>query len=94
MAVSFADRIRATEAVLIQEIRGEIMFLNMGSESYFGLNQVGSRMYRVLTSSDSIQSAYNSLLREFDVEAERLRADLHDLVSKLLESGLIELQHA
>ena len=94
MAVSFADRIRATEAVLIQEIHGEIMFLNMASESYFGLNQVGSRMYRVLTSSDSIQSAYNSLLREFDVEAERLRADLHDLVSKLLESGLIELQHA
>jgi hypothetical protein len=94
MAVSFAERIRATEQVLIQEIQGEIMFLNMASESYFGLDQVGSQMYRVLISADSIQSAYAMLLQEFDVDGDRLRSDLQDLITKLLDSGLIKIEHA
>ena len=94
MAVSFTDRLRAIESVLIQEIQGEIMFLNMASESYFGLDQVGSRMFRVLNSAESIQSAYTTLLDEYDVDGDRLRADLDDLITKLLENGLIRIDAA
>lgn len=92
MSVSFASRLRATENVLIQEIRGEIMFLNMASESYFGLDAVGSRMYRTLVSADSIQSAFDALLQEYDVEEARLRSDLQDLISKLLDHGLLRVE--
>ncbi len=94
MGVSFAERLRATEEVLIQKIQGEIMFLNMASESYFGLDQVGSEMYRVLISEDSIQSAYDTLLQEYEVDGDRLRADLRELITELLDNGLIKIEHA
>ena len=91
MAVSFTNRLRATDSVLIQEIQGEIMFLNMASESYFGLDEVGSHMFRVLNAAESIQSAYSTLLREYEVDGDRLRTDLEDLIAKLLENGLIRI---
>ena len=46
-------------------------------------------MWTVLTESDSIQNAYQTLLTEYDVEATQLRQDLEELLKKLLENELI-----
>jgi hypothetical protein len=92
MNIPFASRLRAADQVLIQEIRGEIMFLNMSSESYFGLDAVGSQMYRTLVSADSVQAAFDALLQEYDVDAARLRNDFEELIAKLLENGLLRVE--
>lgn len=67
--------------------------LNLKSEKYFGLDEMGTRMWVAITSSGSIQEAYETLLAQYDVEAERLRHDLSDLIGKLAEQGLIEVHH-
>ena len=51
---------------------------------------VGTRMWDALTSSDSIQAAYEKLLNEYDVSADKLREDLSELVGKLVAKGLLE----
>jgi hypothetical protein len=76
---------------LFRELRGEAVLLNLGSESYFGLDAVGTRMWMVLTAAASIQAAYEALLDEYDVEAEKLREDLDGLIGKLVEHGLVEI---
>jgi hypothetical protein len=48
-------------------------------------------MWTLLTTSDSIQSAYEALLDEYDVGAERLREDMQDLIEKLIANGLVEV---
>jgi len=67
--------------------------LNLDNERYYGLDDVGSRMYSVLTSSESIEAAYELLVREYKVEGELLRSDLLMLVDKLLEQGLVEISN-
>ncbi|HEX5734962.1 MAG TPA: PqqD family protein [Blastocatellia bacterium] len=74
-------------------LAGESVLLNLKSEKYFGLDEMGTRMWGALTSSRSIQEAYEILLAEYDVEAERLRRDLSDLIEKLAEQGLIDVHH-
>lgn len=91
MAISFALRARVPDGVLVQELQGESVFLNLASERYFTLDEVGTRMWRLLTQSDSIQAAYDQLLAEYDVAAEQLRSDLGDLLDRLVQHGLIEL---
>ena len=90
MTVSFADRVRITNGVLLQEIQGETMFLHLAKERYHGLDQMGSHLLRVLTSADCIQSAFHTLLDEYDVDEVSLRADLQEFVAELLDKGLIE----
>ena len=91
MPVSFAARVLVPSDVLISEVGGESVLLNLKNERYFGLDDVGTQMWKTLVASDSIQAAYETLLAEYDVEANRLRQDLDDLIQKLLEQGLVEV---
>ena len=91
MEITFSQRIRAPDDVLVQMLEGEAVLLNLNTESYFGLDEVGARMWTLLTESDSIQTAYEVLVEEYDVTPEQLRADLTDLIDRLVEQGLITL---
>ena len=91
MAIPFASRVRAPEAVMVSELDGEAVLLKLKSESYFGLDETGTRMWQLLLSSDSVQSAYDRLLLEFDVEPDSLRVHLTDLLDTLAQQGLIEI---
>jgi len=91
MAISFAARVSVPPDILISEVGGESVLLNLKSERYFGLDDIGTQMWKTLIASDSIQAAYETLLAEYDVEASRLREDLDDLIQKLMEQGLVEV---
>jgi len=94
MSVSFTDRIRVPKDVLISRLQEESVLLNLDNESYYGLDDVGTRMLSVLNSSDSVQSAWLQLIDEYDVDREVLRDDLVSLVERLLEQGLVEVSPA
>jgi len=91
MEISFTDRVKVPDQVLISGLQGESVILNLNSERYFGLDDVGTRFLTVLTSANSIQSAYETLLKEYDVEGETLRQDLISIIEQLLDQGLVEI---
>ena len=91
MQISFSDRVRVPDGVLVSRLQEESVILNLDSERYFGLDDVGTRVLSVLTSADSIEAAYASLLAEYDVDGPALRQDLLALVESLLQQGIIEV---
>ena len=80
--------------ILISQVGGESVILNLKSEHYFGLDEVGTAMWAAITGSDSIQIAYEKLLSEYDVDREQLKQDLTDLIEKLVDHGLVEISDA
>jgi hypothetical protein len=91
MQISFSDRVQVPEGVLISNLQDESVILNLDSERYFGLDNVGTRILTVLTNSDSIEAAYESLLAEYDVDRTVLRQDLLALIESLLQQGLVQV---
>lgn len=91
MSVSFSDKVTVPSDVLLNTVDGESVILSLVTESYFGLDESGTRMWSALTTSDSIQRAYETLLTEYEVEADVLRRDLSNLIEKLLEKGLVKI---
>ncbi len=91
MAVDFQKKIVIPEHVLFRELEAESVLLNIETETYFGLDDVGTRMWNVLADADSIQTAYETLLEEYDVEAETLKKDLAAIIGRLQEKGLIQI---
>jgi hypothetical protein len=91
MAISFSDRIRVPDQVLISNQQSESVMLNLQSERYFGLDEVGTRIFNLLTTSASIQAAYELLLAEYDVDSEVLRQDLIEVIEQLSAQGLVEI---
>jgi hypothetical protein len=91
MEISQGMRVSVPADVLIQELQGESVLLNVGTGRYFGLDEVGTRMWAALTTTESLQAAYDTLQAEFDVDGPRLEGDLRNLVEKLVEQGLVEI---
>ena len=89
MTISFSDRVTVPDDVLISHLQEESVILNLDSERYYGLDDVGTRFLSVLTTSDSIETAYARLRDEYDVDPQVLRADLLALIEKLIDQGLL-----
>jgi hypothetical protein len=77
--------------VLVQELEGEAVFLNLKSGRYFGLDGVGTRFWQTLTTTASVQAAHEALLAEYDVDEETLKRDLQELLDQLVAHGLVEV---
>ena len=87
-------KVSIPEGVLVQNLEDESVLLNIESEQYFGLDDVGTFMWETLKETESIQSAYEKLLAAYEVEPERLHQDLHALIEQLAENGLVEVTEA
>ena len=89
--VSFMDRVVVPSHVLVRFLDKESVLLNIETERYFGLDETGTRMWQLVTGSPNIDAAYQELLAEFDVEPELLRSNLMELLSRLVDSGLLQV---
>src|SRR5688572_5395926 len=91
LQIQLSDHIIVPEGVHIQGVSGEAIILNLKTERYYGLNEMGARMWEVLTITDSLQTALDVLHGEYDVDMATLRGDLLELVTRLVEDGLLEI---
>ena len=94
MELSFSKRISVPENVLFRQLDDESVILHLDNEIYYGLDEVGTRMWTALTESENIQAAFNVLIDEFDVKPDTLQKDLGALIEKLLTKGLLEIQNS
>lgn len=80
--------------MLISNVQEESVILNLDNERYYGLDDVGTQFLSILTSSDSIEAAYERLLTEYAVDSEVLRHDLITLVERLVDHGVVKISPA
>jgi Coenzyme PQQ synthesis protein D (PqqD) len=76
--------------VLVQAIDNEMILLNLESEFYFALDDVGARFWDVLQAADSLEQALDVLEAEYDVDRDTLSQDLESFLTKLQSSGLLQ----
>jgi len=78
--------------VISQEVSGETVLLDLESENYFGLDEVGTRIWQLIKETNDLKAIYDTLLSEYDVQEERLQQDLDTLLSEISGLGLITLE--
>ena len=89
--VSLTDRAAMPAHVLVRFVDREAVLLNIETEQYFGLDETGTRMWQLVTGSPNIDAAFQELTAEFDVDPEVLRSNLKELLSRLVDSGLLRV---
>jgi len=85
-------RVEIPECVLTREIDGELVLLDLRSETYFGLDDVGTRFWAALAENPTLPEARRALLEAFDVDPARLERDLAHLLGELEAHGLVALR--
>jgi len=83
------QKITISEEALSQEVNGETVILDLQSESYFGLDEVGTRIWQLLQEHGETKKVFDVMLDEFDVDADTLASDMKNLIDHLVDKGLI-----
>jgi hypothetical protein len=78
--------------VISQEVSGETVLLDLQSEHYFGLDEVGTRIWQLIQKTNDLSAIYQTLLAEYDVPEDRLQHDLDNLLREISGLGLVTLE--
>jgi len=89
MKPALTDNVTISHEVLFQEVGGEAVLLDLASESYFGLDDVGTRIWQLLQEHSSLRRVLEIMLHEYEVEPARLEEDLLKHVGELADAGLV-----
>jgi Coenzyme PQQ synthesis protein D (PqqD) len=89
--IVFADRVAVPSHVLLRNLDGETVLLNLDTEKYFGLDRTGTQMWETVTRAPNIEVAFEQLSGEFEVAPETLRHHLTELLNQLVENGLLHV---
>jgi hypothetical protein len=79
------------EIVVSRELEGEAVILNLESGVYFGLNEVGARIWALIQQYGSLRKVLETIQEEYEVAPQVLESDLLQLVGQLHARGLVNL---
>ena len=89
MNSALPKRVSIPSEVIFQEIENDCVLLNMASEHYFGLNDVGTRMWKMLIEDGDPQAALAQLQSYYEVDEATLRHDLTGFIKMLETKALL-----
>ena len=85
-------RIRTNESVVSAELDSEAVLLNVETGIYFGLDELGSRVWSLIEGGRQEDEIVDSLLLEYEVQPAQLCTDVAAFVTHLIEKGLVETE--
>ena len=88
----FNQKVVVSDEVLAQEVSGEMVLLDLKSEQYLGLNEVGTRIWQLLQAHSDLENVFKILLDEYDVEDVLLESDLNKLIAEMQEAGIVVVE--
>lgn len=91
---SLEQKVSSSSNVLAQDLAGQSVLLNLQTEEYYALDDIGTKMWQTLIEKDSIQSAIDALQVEYQVEPELLQKDVKNLIKELLANELVEVSNS
>jgi len=91
MAAALSDTVRIPPRISFRRVRDEMALLNLDTGVYFGLNEVGARMWELVAEHGRLQLIAEQMEKEYDVDPVRLRRDLLRLVDELMAKKLLEI---
>ena len=73
------------------QVDDETVILHFEDGVYYGLDRVGTSIWRLLQEPRTVAEIRDRIVEEYDVDAERCERDLLTLLRDLVERGLIDM---
>ncbi|HMR10061.1 MAG TPA: PqqD family protein [Polyangiaceae bacterium] len=80
----------ATRRQVSCTVSDEVVILHLDDGAYYGLNQVGTRVWELLQEPRRLDEIVMAVVSEFDVSRSACEADIRGLLKELGERGLLE----
>ncbi|MGH2739805.1 MAG: PqqD family protein [Actinomycetota bacterium] len=82
-------RLRVPEWVSAREVEGETVLLDLEQGTFFAARGVGPRVWELIAQGKTIDEVVENISAQYDVDADRARADIEAFVGSLVEKSLV-----
>lgn len=89
--IESATVVRASGDQMSCDLDGEAAVLHLPSGVYFGLDEVGARIWKMVQSDVSVEAIQLGLLEEYEIDSETCAEDVRRLLGEMWEVGLVEI---
>lgn len=79
------------DEVLASNLDDEVVMMNLESDSYYGMNPVGSRIWELLERPLPVAELCAKLQEEFDVDDETCQGDVLPFIQKTIDEKLVRI---
>jgi hypothetical protein len=87
-----STEIVVAQGVLASDFGAEQVILNLRDGVYYGLEDVGARIWQLLQRPTTVTAVRAALLEEYDVDAARCERDVDGLIADLAARGLVRIR--
>lgn len=87
------DRVIRASSQLYEEIDGKVVLLGRKAGNYYGLNELGSAIWRALERETRVGDLCEMIAGRFEVVPESLHDDVGEFVGQLLDQDLAVITH-
>jgi hypothetical protein len=77
------------DRVMMQQVEGDSVLLDIDSGEYYSLNEVGGRVWDLCDGTRSVASIADTLCSEYDVTQQQALRDASELLEGLTGAGLV-----
>jgi len=91
MAATLSDTVRIPQRITFRRVRDEMALLNLDTGVYFGLDEIGARMWELVVEDGRLQVVAERMEDEYAVDPARLRQDLLRWIDELTAKQLLEI---
>lgn len=92
--LSLRDSLAAGAQVLFRQLDDEAVLLDLKSGKYFGLNDLGARMWQLIIEHGGLSRVCDVLVQEYSTDRSVIEHDLLELAAELLTRGLVDVTTA
>ena len=78
-----------SDVILTELKNGETVLLHLGSQTYYGLNETGSRIWHLMNKGFTLGEIAKKIQVHFDVELNRAQNCVNDLAADLADAKLV-----
>ena len=94
MAIGAESVVVAARDQVSAEVEGEVVILNLADEVYYGLDEVGARVWALLAEPRTVAELRDAVVAEYDVDADTAQRDLVALLEEMAARRLVEIRDA
>lgn len=81
--------LRRRMGLMTADMNGSAVMMDIMSGKYYNLGEVGGRIWELLEDPTDLGTLIGKLTAEYDVSADRCRADTLPFLEKLISQGLL-----
>lgn len=77
------------DTVLTRVVSGELVMLDMRTEKYFALDEIGAQVVDGLKAEENPAEIAAKIAAEYDADPSQIEQDVEALIAQMMEQGLI-----